>query len=391
MKPCPKLRETAHFLRKMASSSRQIARLNLKFFWRNADTFSRFALVEPMKRSSHVMALLALFSACGLLACKESKFNATSGARQPAATPDSGDAQIPEPRELLEQSFDLTKSGGKLDIVWAIDTSGSMREEAAHVQQNFNRFASSLSSRSDVRFATIATRSSGGNIGVDLGSTSSDRVQIDVGVGSTNALALIAAAVCPPESTSITGGRTSSGGTLCGQPLTGLEAGGSAARIAGQLRAFLRPEAKPVFVIVTDDNARGVTSSNVLEMIKPHLNNQEPIFYAFRGQQSRSGCNVANRGVDYEALASSTGGQVFDICEPDWSPNFTLLSKAVAELGAITHKLREDVESIQKVSIDGRELRESDYVLKGRTIEIKKGVVSSTAKTLLIQWYAPEA
>jgi hypothetical protein len=331
--------------------------------------------------SSLVMAASALSS------CKESKFNATTGTRQPAATPKTDDAS-PEPDEPIEQSFELSKTGGKLDIVWAIDTSGSMREEAAHVQQNFNRFASTLTSRSDVQFAVIARRSVGSGIGVDLGSSSSDKIQIDVGVGSRNALALIAAAVCPSNSTAMASGRLSSTGSICGQQVSGIESGDAATRVAGRLQTFLRPEAKPVFVVVTDDDASGVTNTNVLDMIRPHLNKQEPIFYAFRGRQSRSGCSVAAPGAAYESLASSTGGQVFDICEPDWSPNFALLSKAVTELASLNFTLKADGKKIKSVSIDGRTLRKDDYIVSGRNLEIKKGVVSPEAKTLTVHWFS---
>ena len=350
-----------------------------------------------------ILTMIALGFILSLSACQPSKFSGNSPRRQggvsnppkPLEPKKQGDDATPK---NLDEEFSLEKTTGSVDMVWLIDTSGSMREEAAQVQSNFSKFASTLSSRSGTQFALIARKGGGGSsilggtIGVDLGSSSSDRMQIDASVGSTNALAFAAAAVCPSSSTAASASGTTadpfavSGPTICGQSIYSVEGTSAVLGSAGALTGFFRPEAKPVFVIVTDDNARGVTDQNFVSMVQPHFGGKSPTVYAFSGRVSRPGCMVAKQGTAYEALAAATGGAVFDICDSDWSPNFSKLGDAVLELIKSSFDMKYTVGRITKVTIDGSVLSESDYTVSGPTITLRKGSFPVEGKLLKVSY-----
>lgn len=299
-------------------------------------------------------------------------------------TPGSGDLNKAE-----EQSFDLAKKSTKIDIVWAIDTSGSMSEEVEQVQRNLGNFTASLASRSDVRLLVVAERpTSAGSlgIGIELRPQSSERRQIEIPVGSTNALAILAAGFC----NSLFGLYDPVGSeAVCGRNVGYLEGSHNVASAGGRLRSAIRPDSKVVMVVVTDDNAMGVDDKNFLSLIKTQLNGRQPTIYAFRGVQSRPGCRIANPGFAYDQLASATGGRVFDICTPDWSPNFSTLAASVTNLVSLTFSLKAPVKTIQSVTVDGRSLGEADYVVNGQTIELKTSAVTTNNKTITVKWQSP--
>jgi len=327
-------------------------------------------------------------------ACDESRFSASTPRKPAVESPKpkpvkpNGQSDDGQPQETIEEEFFLDQTAGSIDMVWLIDTSGSMREETAQVQRNFANFASTLASRSGTKFALIANKPSGfSGIGIDLGFGTGDRIQIETSVGSSNALAIAAAAICPAQTTPSLGSSSSirpASLTICSQAVTATENAAGVAGVAGQLSSFFRKEAKPIFVIVTDDDARAVTDQNFLNMVQPHLMGRSPTVYAFRGRESRPNCSVARPGVAYENLAAATGGTVFDICEPDWSPHFSNLGQAVIELIQSTFDLKNRVQRLVKVMVDDLPLGESDYEISGQSITLKKGAVSSDAKKLKV-------
>lgn len=315
--------------------------------------------------------------------CDQADFNGVTIQKTGAKAPKSNDTEA-----TIEEQFMLDKASGALDIVWLVDTSGSMSQEVEHVQRNFANFAASVKSSRQTKIALIANRPSGDNsIGINL-NAGSDQQQIDIAIGSTNALALAAAAVCPASATVAPPYRgrvppSFNSTNICGHPIGNIEGYNNINKIAGKLNEFFRPETKPVFVVVTDDNAFNITNDNFLDLVKPHLKGKMPTVYAFRGVTGRGqGCNVTRHGAAYDDLASKTGGQVFDICDQDWSANFGTLSKSVIELASPSFTLKSNVGAMVSVSVDGRDLDASDYTIKQRTLTLKEGAAPAGAKHL---------
>ena len=100
----------------------------------------------------------------------------------------------------------LDNNDQKLDMVWVIDNSGSMSEEAEQVRINFERFSNSLENKGDFKLALIS-KTEGSNsspimgrfrpVGlpyVELSQNMKNKghIQIDYPVGSTNLLVALA-------------------------------------------------------------------------------------------------------------------------------------------------------------------------------------------------------
>lgn len=271
-------------------------------------------------------------------------------------------------------------------MVWLIDNSGSMTEEAAQVRANFQNFLTTLSQRTDIRLALISATAEEGSTGVTLPQSliAAGHIQIGAAVDSTNELILAAAATCAAgESEGLSSPR------VCGQNLGEdlfFDVGAIDA-VKGRLQSFFRPDASRVYVIVTDDNAEGVDQSNFLSLVRPYEGIAPPVVFAFRGTVSQGACDISARGVAYEALAQATGGAVFDICDPDWRSNFSRLTSEVVALATHSFTLASPtVSSIVEVLLDGVALPFERFHLQGNILTVDPQVIPMTAQVLTVRY-----
>lgn len=354
----------------------------------------------------------ALLTICLLLsACNSSSFKGSNAkqpaAKKPVATPpvssDTTPATPTSDGESVTETFSIVKNQGLLDVVWVVDNSGSMAEEAAQVRKNFAQFAATVDSRSDVRIALLSQKvgsenALGDSTGVDLPSAlkAAGGRQVDAWVGSTDPMALLAAATCKAESTDLAdpgfdgtitlrdGGSTTK---ICGKSLPidlfELE---FAATAPGKLHDFYRPQAKKVFVFVTDDDAEGVDAANFLDLVRDDLGGQDPTIFGFIGlDESRAGCKISKVGAAYRDLAEKTGGGVFDICDSDWSANFGKLSADVASIAAANFTMKSPkVSAVVSATADGKSLPSSAITVSGATVSIDPAAMPAGATTLTI-------
>jgi hypothetical protein len=166
-----------------------------------------------------------------------------------------------------------------------------------------------------------------------------------------------------------------------------LESPAIIASVRGQLTSALRPDAKKVFVVVTDDEASGVDNTNFLTMLNTAVPNSKPVLFAFRGTTSRPGCDIAARGTAYENLATTTGGQVFDICDTDWSPNFAKLSEQVTAIANTAFVLQQPkIVKIVDVSVDGVPLTTAQYKVIGNSVEIDPSAFTETSVKVTVRY-----
>lgn len=305
----------------------------------------------------------------------------------PVATASPTTAPVMSPSFQID-TFSMPDEPPLIDMVWAIDNSGSMNEEAAHVRQNFQNFVSSVSQKTNLHVALISQK---GTAGTSVTMPSEDGVthkQIDVPVGSTNALAMIASASCfdPPLSenpgekilvaSTATSSLAKSVTSICSVPLSSysanaastnaiayLESSAQVDSIRGKLEGFYRPLAAKVFVVVTDDTARGVDHSNFFQALEKG-SVVKPTFFGFIGvsKSVTTGCNIASVGEPYIKLSGS-GGAVFDICAADWSANFSKLSENVIAVGQRIYKLTKPTSGIiNSIKLDGVEWKSYERV-----------------------------
>ena len=95
----------------------------------------------------------------------------------PAPTPEPTPAPTPEPGPTYEDvsdSFTQEENGAKMDILWVIDNSGSMRDEQEALGTNFSAFINEFSQKDvDFQMAITTTDTRGDNAGKEFGDSMS--------------------------------------------------------------------------------------------------------------------------------------------------------------------------------------------------------------------------
>lgn len=217
--------------------------------------------------------------------------------------------------------FDVEGVVAQTDVIWIIDNSGSMGEEAAFIQQGMNGFVQAINgSGVDTRVVVITDPGMFGLMfPAPLGNDPNRLRVVPVDVQSTNAFAIATASF-------------------------------------EVYRDFLRPGATTHVVVVSDDesdspwaNFRSTMESNLGHSFIFHAIVSPPgsppgnefLCGVSIGFAPYCGCGVtlpnglqqvaAQNSEIYWAAAQETGGEQLSICEPDWSPLFAALSRSVQE------------------------------------------------------------
>lgn len=237
----------------------------------------------------------------------------------------STDAGTTEPGEPDDSTFDEcatsrveakeTPRAG--NVVFVIDTSGSMDEEAALVQQNINRFVQATTSAGleDYRVVMVSEPSFV-EVPDPLRTDQTHFKYIDEEVGSSEPLADL------------------------------LER-------FDDYATFLLPDVMTHFVVVTDDESSVTADSFIAQMdqklegdFRVHAVASPPmgtmptvdpndLISVIMGLANRGGCSGPNgdasaSGVENYKAAQQTGGLTFSICADDWTSLFSELASEVA-------------------------------------------------------------
>ncbi len=228
----------------------------------------------------------------------------------PPDYPDAGAGGVPAnicTPKIAELNLKEEKVGGKVDIVWWIDTSGSMSQEAKYLNSNINAFAQFIAA-AKVDFRMILV---GNGFGICVqpplggpGCSNGPQFQhVKTTIGSTNGHSVLMSSYT-------------------------------------QWKGFLRTDATKNFVAVTDDN-----SSTAAQWFIDQLQVKDPVqfpktplvpygfvYHSIVGYETKSDCpTIAKKGAVYLDLTAKTGGAKFKICETNWAPIFQALAKSVAQ------------------------------------------------------------
>lgn len=231
------------------------------------------------------------------------------------------DAEAVDPpfEECAASRTEAERTLRPVDIVWVVDSSGSMRDEADIVQSNINGFVASLSNAGIDDYRVVMVTQKGFlDVPDPLGSDSARFLFIDERVNSN-------------------------------EPLQDL-----LARF-DDYRGFLRPDAVTHFVVVTDDES-DLSASQFLSQMGARLGHQdfkvhavasenvthEECFLIFCNQVE--GCKSATNeaaaiGHQHYAAAEATGGLTFSICTENWDSLFTELAEVVSVAAPIPCEL----------------------------------------------------
>ncbi|MBM4254215.1 MAG: hypothetical protein FJ146_19795, partial [Deltaproteobacteria bacterium] len=178
-----------------------------------------------------------------------------------------------------------------VDIVFIVDTSGSMGEERQALEKNLNGFLGQIATsvaKIDYHAWIIASPF------VPSGTMDSKLVEVvPRRVDSNDALTQLNNFVI---------------GTLNPAPAT-----------------QLRDNSQKQFIVVTDDDARGTLATNIVQLVSatPKLTGKTSVSGVIgltRGKVSAQ-CSIANVGTQYQELAANpaTKGTILDLCSDDWS------------------------------------------------------------------------
>jgi hypothetical protein len=220
-----------------------------------------------------------------------------------------GDALLPSTSESCRvQSYRAANVFDPIDMIWVVDSSRSMQDEQAAIQQTINQFVAEIEARRfDVHLVMITNRNI---VPAPLGSDATRYLFVQRDVGSH-------------------------------EPLQAL------LDTLPKYKGFLRRNAAPHFVVVTDDDS-SLSAQDFERSMLAQLGRKFVVHAVASpdvdgmpcGKPSdaascttaatrRGGCGAAAIGVQYYALAQQLGGEQISICVDDFAQVFGPLLEAV--------------------------------------------------------------
>ncbi len=217
--------------------------------------------------------------------------------------PDAGPARDAGLEECASLEVEAETTLRPVDIVWVVDSSGSMENEAARVQENLNRFAADILAGGIDPHVVVITDRSYVAVPPPLGTDPAHYRFVDRHVGSNAPLERL---------------------------LSEWE----------RYADFLRPDAVTHFVAVTDDESD--LSSAAFDSLMSARLGHGYTFHAIASEDTGGGreCSgAADVGSQYYHLAGVTGGLTVSICTRDWAAVFTALAEHVTETAPLPCEL----------------------------------------------------
>lgn len=237
-----------------------------------------------------------------------------------------------------QSTFQGSTANNKVDMLWVIDTSGSMFTKQQLLASGFNSFANVFTTKGFNFNMAIVTADTyapghvpiGGQAGVFQGTPTV------INTNTTNFATTFQANVQFPVA-----------GNSDAKKLDAIELALSPSLLAGSNSGFLRSDAHLAVILVSDDDDYDSTAT--VSSVKTFLNNLKPdrfdvITRTYKKNYTvsavimdtltagNSTCPMpANNGLKAKQLALDTNGSVASICEADFSAGLTTLSQRIAE------------------------------------------------------------
>jgi hypothetical protein len=266
------------------------------------------------------VASLALASSLAVACGSESRGGDDDGeANSDADTDADGDADADTGTEECAAVEESAQNGlSPVDIVFAVDTSGSMTEEAGFVQDNLNMFSAQIFN-SGINAHIVL---------ISAGSDQSNGICVAPPLGSGD---------CPADS------NPDAGYDHVAFTVESKDAFLKIKQSYGQWVGMLRPNSIRHVVVVSDDNSmfQAQTFVDQMALLSPPF--EGFTFHAIVSSMDPDAacaldpphpcCTLAaEEGTIYEALVEATGGVLGDLCEQDFQPVFDQLAAEVADV-----------------------------------------------------------
>jgi hypothetical protein len=311
-------------------------------------------MVLTLRLGATLLMTLGLASCSNLFDGDSAFTSSSSGTKsgEGTASQDAADEAQFKTANGREQSFDISTST-IVDIVFAIDTSGSMEGEKAFLEQNMTTFMGLLS-KADIDSQVTA-----------IGST---EFVFPVGL--------------PPEKFQVVNQEIGSHDVI--PILTNFFK-------AGVFPLPFRDNANIEVVIITDDNGEdpGELAADFKGLDKKKTIVNGIIGMSMTPNPANPSCVIAAVGVEHQKLADMTGGSKYDLCEKDWNALFVQLSKNIVDRSySYFVDSAPDLSQDVLVKLDGVALDPSQYTIdeKGQ-ITLSKDVVIPEKGVLTVFYF----
>ncbi|MGE0174868.1 MAG: hypothetical protein AB7T49_18900 [Oligoflexales bacterium] len=268
-------------------------------------------------------------------------------------------AEAKKPEPVLEETVreELDASARAVDVVFVVDTSGSMGEEIDFLEKNMTDFFASIKDAGiNVKITAIGGVDEDGN-DFEFPNTlsASDFAVIKQHVDSHDAIAI----------------------------LSNYYSGKYEFPLA------LRENAVLEAVIISDDDGEG--KGNEAGDFKPpsgRTASVNAIVGLEKGKHSKV-CEIANKGDEHMTLAKNTEGEVLDICSENWSDLLKTLSKKIISRTGYKLKQTVDVSKDVKVNVGSRELKDGEFTIDEgeNSLSISADVVVNEGDKIVVEYY----
>lgn len=355
-----------------------------------------------MKKQYVVLTLIFaastfLFQNCSPAGVQFEQTRELASVTEPEVTSSGADTSVEAEEsapEIKTKTFTAASKEKVVDMVWVIDNSASMTSGADIIRKNFEKFAHLVENQVDLRVALISKKDVFAlKTHVSLPESMKNGQQVDFMVHSYNPLLVAAAATCPEAA----------GDSFCKKVLSNARY----EKVYSSLSHFFRPQSQKVFVFVTDDDSAANSNTTVqfdadnlngyVGIIKGLVVNEDYITaQTFKDRMVRafgkngsykvfgfvaaadSKCRARESSV-YSSLISSSGGLAFNVCDKDWSKNFSQLSEKVVDYASTEYSLQsENVKKVLSVKLNGKVLVPgTDYTVADGKIALNPTLVKS--------------
>lgn len=249
---------------------------------------------------------LCLAILLAMTACNKSGFSGKSASDGAGASAD-GNGAVDGAASGPNAVTDAITISKNVDLVIALDSSGSMDEERAAVSANLNKLILALQKGSlDPRIHLIAGREEEDDEAPVAGPVFTFPPDVDA-----SKVALIVQEIGSHDAL----GHVSQ--TLSGTYAARYQ---NVKGMAMSPPLAFRPDAKLEVLVISDDN--GTNVGNTAKDFDP-MNKWRATVSGVIGtptsMQAAGICEIAAVGQEYITLAGQTGGSILDICSPDWS------------------------------------------------------------------------
>lgn len=351
-----------------------------------------------------------------------------TGGRAGAGDDDGGSGgEVPSNLLLADESSTLTIQN-KVDILWVVDSSGSMSEEQNYLGTNFGSFITQLAA-SNADFQTGITTT-------------------DICSDTNPAQVPLAERYCPTlddaPSARLRGSLVGNNGKKVLKPSTsdlvarfknyanvgtngsGFEHGLKAAEmavtksLAGQNEGLVRNDAFLAVIVVSDEEDDGIglgitdayfgrnyvaegltsvhyTDSHLISYLNGVKGSGNFSVSTITGTRNANGsmCSSAHsqpqeEGTQYIAAANKTGGIVQSICDTNWSNSLANIGQDIAAQSAQVALAHTPYSGTLKVYVNGVENFDWTYNSGNNSVKFTAGHIPASGSTVSTKyWYAP--